>query len=300
MVRLPRTARARSTWARALLGAVCLGAFVALGAPRTAAADEPRTRDLQPFMGGNGLYDLGFVAATSGVLLGGTFLLAPPRVDRAPLDGLGRREISRPLGRAGDASLRLGLGVGAGLAFLTELGQDARGRGLVRAPLIMAEGALAASAFTQLLKNAFGVCRPRDWDPVARRCSPTVDSEPGLSPEEREDEARRSFPSGHNAPLAGMAGAAMGLYLLPSPRRPEYLPVALTSTGFALTTVLLRERAGAHSWVDTLAAFAAGGAAGFATAALHLKSTRVPSSDPAGPIAAPQAAPTWITFGGPF
>lgn len=251
-------------------------------------------------MKGNGLYDLGFVAATSGVLLGGTFLLSPPRVDRAPLDGLGRREISRPLGRAGDASLRIGLGVGATLGFLTELGHESRDRDLLRAPLIMAEGALAASAFTQLLKNAFGVCRPRDWDPQTRRCAPTIDSEPGLSPEAREDEARRSFPSGHNAPLAGMAGAAMGLYLLPSPRRPEYLPVALTSTGFALTTVLLRERAGAHSWVDTLAAFATGGLAGFATAALHLKTTPAPRATPAEPSPSPAAAPTMLTFGGLF
>lgn len=280
------------------LGASFLATLL-VAAP-SAQAEEARTRDLQPFMKGNGLYDLGFVAATSGILLGGTFLLAPPRVDRAPLDGLGRREISRPLGRAADASLRIGLGVGASLAFLTELGHGSRGRDLARAPLIMAEGALAASALTQLLKNAFGVCRPRDWDPLARRCSPTIDSEPGLSPEAREAEARRSFPSGHNAPLAGMAGAAMGLYLLPNPRRPEYLPVALTSTGFAITTVLLRERAGAHSWVDTLAAFATGGLAGFATAALHVKTTKPARAAQADPLGAPAAAPTMLTFGGAF
>ena len=92
----------------------------------------------------------------------------------------------------------------------------------------------------------------------------------------------------------------MGLYLLPDPRRPEYLPVALTSTGFAVTTVLLRERAGAHSWVDTLAAFATGGLAGFATAALHVKAVRAPKATAGDPLVTSAKAPTMLTFGGLF
>lgn len=275
--------------------ALALGGAISL-ASRGAVAQEVRTRDVQLFMKGNGLYDTGWIAVSVTGIVAGTLLFTPPRVDRAPLDGLGRREHSPQLGRAADASVAVGLGVGVGLAFLTELGNGSRGRDLGRAPLIMMEGAVAASAFTQLLKNIFGICRPRDWDGTQRRCLPTNKSESSASPEERENEARRSFPSGHNAPLAGMAGAALGIYALPTGHRPEFLPIALTSTGFALTTVLLREQAGAHSWVDTLGAFAAGGLAGFAAAALHVRSgtTRPPPGEPV------IQRPAMLGFGGAF
>ena len=275
--------------------ALALGAAVSL-ASRGATAEERRGRDVQLFMRGNGLYDAGWITLSVTGIVSGTLLFKPPRVDRAPLDGLGHREHSPQLGRAADASVAVGLGVGAGLAFLTEIGNGSKGRDLTRAPLIMVEGAVAASAFTQLLKNIFGVCRPRDWDGTQRRCLPTNKTGSSAAHEELENEARRSFPSGHNAPLAGMAGAALGIYILPTGHRSEFLPIALTSTGFALTTVLLREQAGAHSWVDTLGAFAAGGLAGFAAAALHVKSgtTRPPPGEPV------IQRPATLSFGGAF
>ena len=272
-----------------------LGCAVCLVAS-AASADEPRRRDMQLPMLGNGLFDVGYVALSGAAIATGALLFAPPRRDVAPLDGLGHREVSPALGTAGDLSVSIGLGVGLTLAFVTELGDGSRRGDLGRAPLIMAEGALAGSAFTQLVKNLFSVCRPRDWDEPTRRCSPTEKTESGRTAELREDEARRSFPSGHNAPLAGMAGAAFGLYALPSGGRPEYLPIALTSIGFALTTVLLREQAGAHSWVDTGAAFVTGGAAGFLTAALHMK-TQSPAAA-TGPPPAPQ--PMMLGYGGLF
>ncbi|HEU4406436.1 MAG TPA: phosphatase PAP2 family protein [Polyangiaceae bacterium] len=293
--------RGRGLGARAAAAAVALSAASLLG-PRAARAqdgDEPRRRDVGVTMLGNGLVDVGFVALAAGALLGGTYVIRPNLGDRAPLDGLGRREHVPHLDRAGDFSVGIGLGTGAALAFLTELGDGQRGWGLARGPIVVAEGALAASAFTQLLKNVFGVCRPRDWEPKARHCG--VSGE-GVDKSERErvDEAHRSFPSGHNAPLAGVAGASMGLYLLPSGRRPEYLPVALTATGFALTTVVLREQAGAHSWVDTGAAFISGGAAGFVTALLHVEtSKRAPEGEASG-APPPPAAPAMVTFGGAF
>lgn len=246
---------------------------------------------------GNGFFDVGYVALTGAAIATGALVFAPPRRDVAPLDGLGHREHSPALGTAGDLSVTIGLGVGLTLAFVTELGDGSRGGDLGRAPLIMAEGALAGSAFTQLVKNLFSVCRPRDWNDASRRCLPTDQTESGRTAELREDEARRSFPSGHNAPLAGMAGAAMAIYALPSGGRPEYLPIALTSTGFALTTVLLREQAGAHSWVDTGAAFLTGGAAGFLTAALHMK-TQSPAAASAPQPPSPQ--PMMLGFGGMF
>ena len=128
----------------------------------------------------------------------------------------------------------------------------------------------------------------RPYTFATRKC--TTKGERGDS-ELEIDEAHRSFPSGHSAPLAGMAGAAMGMYLLPSPHRPEQLPVALTTLGFALTVVALRERAGAHSWVDVGAAFVSGGLAGFLTAALHVKKT-----DETGTAPAPIMASTGFAF----
>jgi membrane-associated phospholipid phosphatase len=146
---------------------------------------------------------------------------------------------------------------------------------------------------TQLLKNVFGICRPRDWEESTRTCGTM--GERG-NDEASIDEAHRSFPSGHSAPLAGMAGAAMGLYLLPTTPRRDQLAVALTSLGFAMTVVALRERGGAHSWVDTGAAFITGGLAGFLTAALHVRTV---DSTPSGP-ATTTAAPVMMSWGSAF
>jgi membrane-associated phospholipid phosphatase len=263
---------------------------LSLSAAGEARADELRQRDLQLSMMGNQLYDLGFVALNTAGMLAGTYLIHPAHGDRAPLDGLGHRDRVEALGRAADVGVVLGLATGVGLSFLGELGTDVKGTEQLRGPVIVLEGALAGAMITQLLKNVFGVCRPRDWDDTTRTC--TTKGERGDS-ELHVDEAHRSFPSGHSAPLAGMAGAAMGMYLLPSPHRPEQLPVALTSLGFALTVVVLRERAGAHSWVDVGAAFVSGGLAGFLTAALHVKKT-----DETG--TAPTAAPIMATTGFAF
>ncbi|MGZ3418911.1 MAG: phosphatase PAP2 family protein [Polyangiales bacterium] len=253
-----------------------------------ARADEPRTRDVQLWMGGNPLYDFGFVALNSAGMIVGTYAIHPARRDRPPLDGLGHRDRVEALGRAADFAVGIGLATGTALSFLGELGTDVHGKEQLRGPVIVLEGALAGSMITQLLKNVFGVCRPRDWDEATRKC--TTMGELGNS-EYDVDEANRSFPSGHSAPLAGMAGAAMGMYLLSSPHRPEQLPVALTTLGFALTVVVLRERAGAHSWVDTGAAFISGGLAGFLTAALHVHRT-----DEVGATPAPVMASAAMAF----
>jgi membrane-associated phospholipid phosphatase len=259
----------------------------------TGAADEPRTRDVQLTMLGSGWFDLGYVALNGAAAVAGTYLIHPRRVDVAPLDGLGHRPRVDALGRASDFAVVIGLGAGVGLSFLTEYGNGVRDGDIFRGPVVITEGALAGMVFTQLIKNVFGVCRPRDWNESTRRCE-TV-GETAADEEMRQDEAHRSFPSGHNAPLAGMAGAALGLYLLPQPRRAEYLPVALTSLGFALTTVVLRERGGAHSWVDTGAAFVTGGLAGFLTALLHVRTT---SDGSAGTAAS--GTPMVVGYGSSF
>ena len=270
-----------------------LAGTVASVCPSNASADEPHTRDVQLTMFNNGLFDLGYVALNGTVAIVGTYVLRPRRVDISPLDGLGHRPRVDALARAADFAVVIGLGFGVGLSLLTEYGNGVRGRDVFRGPVVVSEGALAGVVFTQLVKNVFGVCRPRDWNDATEHCE-TV-GETGTDEELKIDEAHRSFPSGHNAPLAGMAGAALGLYFLPQPHRKEYLPVALSSLGFALTTVVLRERGGAHSWVDTGAAFLTGGLAGFLTAVLHVRS----SPTEAAPTGA-SSTPLVMSYGSSF
>lgn len=265
--------------------AILLFAMTVLIAPRARAE-----RDISVAMLGNPLYDVGFVTLSVAGLYVGSKVLHPLRRDRAPLDGGGHRPRVAELGRAGDYAATIGLITGASLSLLGELGSEARGAESFRGPVVTLEGALFGSMITQLLKNAFGVCRPRDWDNATRTC--TTKGEGG-DDEGAIDEAHRSFPSGHTAPLAGMAGAALGMYMLPTAPRREHLAVALTSVGFAATILVLRVRAGAHSWVDTGAAFITGSLAGFATAALHL---RVTKDEPA----ATTAQPIVFTVGAPF
>jgi membrane-associated phospholipid phosphatase len=279
---------------RSLARAAVVACTIALPAlvSTPAFGDEPRTRDVELIMLGNGLFDLGYVALNGATALVGTYVIHPRRADIAPLDGLGHRPRVDALERASDYAVVIGLGFGVGLSFLTEYGNGVRDRDVFRGPVVVSEGALAGMAFTQVLKNVFGVCRPRDWNDTTHHCE-TV-GEVGIDDEAKIDEAHRSFPSGHNAPLAGMAGAALGLYFLPNPHRTEYLPVALSSLGFALTTVVLRERGGSHSWVDTGAAFVSGGLAGFLTAALHVRQ----SSAEGPPVAT--ATPVIVSFGSSF
>lgn len=227
-------------------------------------------REMRPTMGETGWNDAAFVAAGAAGIVVGSFVLRPTGGDRAPLDGLGHRPHSPAVDRAGDVAVVLGLSAGAGLSSLVD--RDDRLRG----PIITLEGALAASMFVQLGKNLFGVCRPRDWSDVTYTCASS-------------DEAHRSFPSGHTAPLAGMAGAALGLALLPSSPPKAELALAVGSTSIALVVALLRERAGAHSFVDTGTALLLGGLAGFGVAALHL-----------GPTTTTTTSAPLVSFGAAF
>lgn len=266
--------------------------FVSLTVALTLAAQTARAeqRDIGVWMLGSPAYDAGFVALNVAGLYFGTKVLHPLRTDRAPLDGQGHRPRVDALGRAGDYAVVIGIITGAGLSYAGELGSTARGAESLRGPVVVLEGALAGSMLTQVVKNFFGVCRPRDWDNETRTC--TTKGEGGSS-EADIDEAHRSFPSGHTAPLGGMAGASLGMYFLPTAPRREHLAVALTSLGFALTIVVLRVRAGAHSWVDTSTAFITGGLAGFAVAALHLKTSDSPAT-------ATTATPMVFSLGAPF
>jgi membrane-associated phospholipid phosphatase len=270
--------------------AYVLSAFLFATAAR---AEPPRVRDVQLWMDGRPAIDLTSVAVGGTSLLLSSFIFAPRVTDIAPLDGLGHRARSHEADRASNLLLGFGLIGGLGGAFAGELVQRSTGDDRARGPLVVSEGALFASAVVHVIKDLGAVCRPRDWQDDEHHCG--VTGEPFLNDSFARDESRRSFPSGHVTPIAGMMGAAYGLWLLPTGRRDDFAPLALSLTAIAGSLVVLRERAGAHSWVDTSTAFVLGGAIGFATAALHLQS----SSHAATAAEAPSSKPQ-VTFGGTF
>lgn len=218
-------------------------------------------RDVHLTMLGSPWWNVGYVAVGGGMAIGG-LALTPPTVDVAPLDGLGHRAWNPSVAAVSDVALYGGMGVMLGLGVVVERwGRDARGWNLARAPLVLGESALLALGVVSLVKNAVGECRPRAWDDVAARCASPA----------RED--RVAFPSGHTAPLAAMAGASLGMLLFPTGGRRAYWPLLATATTLALTNLVLRVVAGAHSWVDTATGFALGAGIGLGTAALHTRAT---------------------------
>lgn len=233
-----------------------------------------RAGEMRATIAGNGWWDAALVATSTTGIVVGTWVMKPAEGDRAPLDGLGHRPSSTALARVSDFGLVLGLSGGAAASALADRGVTGFDR--LRGPVITLEGALVASMITQLTKNAFGVCRPRDWNDG--RCTTDRD-------------AHRAFPSGHTAPLAGMAGAALGLALLPSSPKREDLVVAIGCTSVALGVAVLRERAGAHSIVDVAVALVGGGLAGFAVSALHLRSPTDTTTSSSAPL---------VSFGSAF
>jgi membrane-associated phospholipid phosphatase len=234
-----------------------LGACVALASTAFASDCAAQGRDVQLRMGGSFGWDVGYVAV-AGAMLGGAYLFEPQIVDRAPLDGAGARVWRPGVSTVTDVVLWGGLGAAVGLGVAVERwGRGERGATLLRAPLVMAESALLALGVVALLKNAVGECRPRAWSDATGTCTSA------------ELEDRRSFPSGHTAPLAAMAGASLGMMVFPTGGRRAYWPLVATATTLAATNLVLRVVAGAHNWVDTSVGFATGFGVGLGTAALH-------------------------------
>jgi hypothetical protein len=259
-------------------------AFALASALLLAPAAAHAERDVALPMLGSGYADAGFGAITAGAIVFGTLTLTPRLGDHAPLDGLGHRDRSDTFEQVSNIAFGATILGNLALGYGIESAHGQSGMDRWRAPLILAEGALLGSAIIQMTKNLGGVCRPRDWNDATQRC--TTEGESGADGEERILEAHRSFPSGHTTPLAGMAGAAWGLWLLPSGHRSEFIPLVIGSTGLALSMVAFRPLAGAHSWVDTGTGFLVGGLSGFLTALLHTRSTTTSvtaSPGPAGP-----------------
>ncbi len=267
--------------------AVCFVSTMLVGV--NAFAQEPppppRTRDVHLVMLGAPWWDVGFITL-GGAMGAGGLALSPSAVHVAPLDGLGGRAERRDVGVASDVVLYGGMAGMVVLGAVSERwGEGSRGLNVLRAPLILGESALIALGVVSLLKNLVGECRPRAWDDASGQC---VGTTRGMVV--RED--RVAFPSGHTAPLAAMAGAALGMMVLPSRARVGYWPVLVTAGALAITNLTLRVVAGAHSWVDTATGFALGAGLGFGTAALH---TVTPA-----PRWTVGASPTGVTLAGTF
>ena len=259
----------------------------------TAARAQER-RETTTFLRGNWRLDAGLAAASGAAFLVGTFAIKPSLAQRAPLDGLGHRPRSEPFEIASDTVVAAGLLGGLVMARAIERGEGRHGVDQWRAPLVLGEAALLASAIVHLAKNTTGTCRPRDWDDDRARCDPER-GERLRGAEQRLDEAHRSFPSGHVTPLAAIAGASAGLWLLPSGRDRAFLPLTVVTGSVALAMVALRPLAGAHSWADTGTGFLIGSASGLLVSYLPTRTASTTS-----PALSVSASPVQISLGGTF
>jgi membrane-associated phospholipid phosphatase len=237
-----------------------VAALAAIAHTASAAAQTPPPRVAQEVMLGHFGWDIAWASVGAGLSLSGIALQPRSDAQVAPLDGAGQRAWDPSLGTASDVVLWGGLGLSVGAAFLAEsVGAGSRGWRLARAPMVLSEAALMAVGLVSMTKSLGSVCRPRAWRDATGTCeSDAVDD-------------RRSFPSGHTAPLAAMAGASLGLWLLPSRAEHAFAPLFAATTALAGTNLVLRVAAGAHSWVDTSVGFVGGFALGLATAALHTR-----------------------------
>ncbi len=257
---------------RLLFSATAIALSLSISAP--AAAQE--RREVTTFLGGQARNDLIFGGLTLGALAGATFLLEPSTATTAPLDGLGHRPRDRTFDIASDTVLLAGLAGGVAMAWSTEYSRDRSGADLWRSTLIMGESVALALTIVQAIKNA-GVCRPRDWVAAENRCDPEL-GEKKRTAEKRLNEAHSSFPSGHTAPLAALAGASAGMWLFPTGRNRDFMPVTVVTGSAALAMVALRPLAGAHSWVDTSTGFLIGSASGLLVSFLHTKKVAASAS----------------------
>jgi hypothetical protein len=250
----------------------CAAALATALAARPARADGPAAssgRTVTLTMADGDRYgwvgDVAYTVAGGGMALVGTFALSPPSTDLAPLDGLGHRPFDQAADTASTVVAVTGLIVPAAIMPFVDHALGSSWRDAARVPVIFAESIAMTFGVVSMLKNALGECRPKAWSDATQTCV-------GTTPGSPVKDDRLSFPSLHTAPLASLAGASLGLYLLPSnDHRPQYLGLFAVTTSLAVTNFVLRPLAGAHTWVDTSAGFAIGSLVGFGTALLHTR-----------------------------
>lgn len=267
-----------------------LSLALVLASARGARAEGATRRDVTLRMQGSGWYDAAYIGGAGAFWAIGVLVLKPPAGHVAPLDGRGHHPHDDFYARASDLTVGFAAPVAMLAAYGIEAGARTPGSERLRGSLVLGEAALVGGAVVGVVKNLAGVCRPRSWD--GERCLPHT-------PKSFDPEELLSFPSGHSVPIAAMAGASYGLWLFPEGRNARYLPLALSLTAVAVTVPVLRIKAGAHTWVDTLTGGLIGAAVGLGTAALHL--AKVETTAATGTAGAPSTAPPQVvSLGGAF
>jgi membrane-associated phospholipid phosphatase len=123
-------------------------------------------------------------------------------------------------------------------------------------PLLLSDGeaVVAATGLTEMIKKMAGRCRPRAWH------NGTCDA--------GEEDNFKAFPSGHTT----IPSALAGVHFVEALREPSSLGNWVFFGGIeaaALSTALLRVKAGAHSWSDVGMGYVIGHVTGALVALAH-------------------------------
>ena len=155
-------------------------------------------------------------------------------------------------GAYGGVAISVLAGYGLEAAYFGESGVRGGGIYALRTSLVDLEASLMTNGIVNLLKRLTGRCRPRYYE--AGVCT---------------SEVREAFPSGHTAPMAAMAGARLVFSTQSTgPIGFRWASFALAEI-MAVSTAILRVRAGMHSWSDVIGGFLIGHAIGGLLGLLH-------------------------------
>jgi membrane-associated phospholipid phosphatase len=244
--------RDRSSLA-ARLGAALLGAALLLPAQAAAQQEPPPNHPGYAFgkPGGEallflvaGLSNLASALPQSDTRWGPDAVsLHDRRIDR----------LSDVTGAYGGAVLGLVAGLGFEAGYFGEAGVQHGVNYAQRTALIELEGLLLTRAFVDATKRLTGRCRPHHFD--AGKCA--------------REAAPDAFPSGHTAPMGALAATRLLIAAQSTgPSGYRWGSFALAET-MALTTALLRVRAGKHSWSDVAVGLLLGHAVGVLVTLAH-------------------------------
>ncbi|UQA55410.1 phosphatase PAP2 family protein [Polyangium aurulentum] len=275
--------------ARRLGLAGAIFALSALAAPEARAADGPKAPGWAfGSVGG----EIGLAAASAAVP---AFYFLPQRRSRwgpfaAHTHHVDAELISNIVGGPGGILFASALGYGWEYAYLRSSSVEGAPLLAMRASVIDLESVLLSTGLVQLVKRMSGRCRPWAWAGSVKGC---------VSP---RDDDHASFPSGHTAPVASIAGARLLIAL----RSDGAGPIGYRYAAFGFAEVLsigaafARVGAGAHSWEDVSVGWLLGHATGALVALAHpmVDAPVIESSRQAG--GALSGAPLFFSWGGQF
>jgi membrane-associated phospholipid phosphatase len=265
------------------LAAAAFGAALTLGG--TAAAQTPPAPSVPGFAFG----------APAGEALLGLASIAVLTLDRLPQRRTGwapdaehaydktADRVSDFTGAYAGSAIAIFTGFGLEAAYLGDAGVKSSGVYALRAPLMDMEAAALTTGMVMLLKRVTGRCRPMYFHA-------------GVCDEAAVPDA---FPSGHTAPIGAIAGARLVL----ASQADGGAGFRWASFGIveamALSTTVLRVRAGKHSWSDVITGLLLGHAVGALVALAH-PVTPVDRADRPNAQEATNAEGFKLTWGGDF